>query len=164
MFDLLLPKVQVVDDDPAVCEFLKLAIAPQAARVDVAENATTALEAVENGDFDIILCDIWMPGCSGMELLSLARQSQWDVGSSWPPAKSTSSNPGQGDYVPSSAVCNSVFLCLGGLCLRLLCLWVGGGDPISVRARRLTSLLARKGFGFRKLIQDHPVAYPHLRR
>ncbi len=80
MFDPFLPKVLVVDDDPSVCEFLKLAIAPKAARVDVAENATTALEAVESGDFDIILCDIRMPGCSGMELLSLARQSQWDVG------------------------------------------------------------------------------------
>jgi response regulator RpfG family c-di-GMP phosphodiesterase len=80
MVDPFLPKVLVVDDDPSVCEFLKVAIAPKAARVDVAENATTALEAVESGNFDIILCDIWMPGCSGMELLSLARQSKWDVG------------------------------------------------------------------------------------
>jgi len=48
--------------------------------VSVAENAATALEAIESGNFDIILCDILMPGCSGMELLSLARQSKWDVG------------------------------------------------------------------------------------
>jgi putative nucleotidyltransferase with HDIG domain len=80
MFEPSLPKVLVVDDDPSVCEFLKLAIAPKASRVDVAENAATALEAIESGNFDIILCDIWMPGCSGMELLSLARQSKWDVG------------------------------------------------------------------------------------
>jgi len=66
--------------------------------------------------------------------------------------------------VPSSAICNSCFLCFGGLCLRLSCRCVGGGDPISVRARRLTSLLARKGFCFRELIQDHPLAYPYLRR
>jgi response regulator RpfG family c-di-GMP phosphodiesterase len=80
MFEPFLPKVLVVDDDRSVCEFLKLAIAPKASRVDVAENAATALEAIESGNFDIILCDIWMPGCSGMELLSLARQSKWDVG------------------------------------------------------------------------------------
>jgi putative nucleotidyltransferase with HDIG domain len=80
MFDPSLPKVLVVDDDPSVCDFLKLAIAPKALRVDVAENAATALEAIESGNFDIILCDIWMPGCSGMELLSLARRSKWDVG------------------------------------------------------------------------------------
>jgi putative nucleotidyltransferase with HDIG domain len=80
MFEPFLPKVLVVDDDPSVCEFLKLAIAPKALRVDVAENAATALEAIEGGNFDVILCDIWMPGCSGMELLSLARHSKWDVG------------------------------------------------------------------------------------
>jgi response regulator RpfG family c-di-GMP phosphodiesterase len=80
MFEPFLPKVLVVDDDPSVCKFLKLAIAAKASRVEVTENAAAALEAIESGDFDIILCDIWMPGCSGMELLSLARQSKWDVG------------------------------------------------------------------------------------
>jgi response regulator RpfG family c-di-GMP phosphodiesterase len=80
MFEPFLPKVLVVDDDPSFCEFLKLAIAAKASGVSVAENAETALEAIESGNFDIILCDIWMPGCSGMELLSLARQSKWDVG------------------------------------------------------------------------------------
>jgi len=80
MSEPLLPKVLVVDDDPSVCEFLKLALAPKVAEVKVAQNAATALIAVENGNFDIILSDIWMPGCSGMGLLSLARQSKWDVG------------------------------------------------------------------------------------
>jgi putative nucleotidyltransferase with HDIG domain len=80
MFEPSLPKVLVVDDDPSMRGFLKTAIAPKAARVDVEENAANALEAIESGNYDIILCDIWMPGCSGMELLSLARQSKWDVG------------------------------------------------------------------------------------
>jgi len=75
-----MPKVLVVDDDPSMRGFLKMAIAPKASRVDVAENAANALEAIESGNYDIILCDIWMPGCSGMELLSMARQSKWDVG------------------------------------------------------------------------------------
>jgi putative nucleotidyltransferase with HDIG domain len=79
MFEPLLPKVLVVDDEAPVCEFLKVAIAPKASSVAAAENAATALEAIERGNFDIILCDIFMPGCSGMELLSLARQSKWDV-------------------------------------------------------------------------------------
>jgi putative nucleotidyltransferase with HDIG domain len=80
MSEPLLPKVLVVDDDPSVCQFLKLALAPKASGVSVAQDAMTALEAIESGNFDIILCDIWMPGCSGLELLSLARQSKWDVG------------------------------------------------------------------------------------
>jgi len=80
MFEPALPKVLVVDDEPLVCEFLKLALTPKASAVGVAENAALALEAIERGNFDIILCDIYMPGSSGMELLSLARQSKWDVG------------------------------------------------------------------------------------
>jgi len=80
MFEPLLPKVLVVDDDPSVCDYLRLAITPSASRVEVAENAATALESIERGNFDIILCDIYMPGCTGIELLSLARQSKWDVG------------------------------------------------------------------------------------
>jgi putative nucleotidyltransferase with HDIG domain len=79
MFEPHLPKVLVVDDEAPVCEFLKVALAPKASSVAVAENAATALEAIERGNFDVILCDIFMPGCSGMELLSLARQSKWDV-------------------------------------------------------------------------------------
>ena len=79
MFEPLLPKVLVVDDEVPLCEFLKVAIAPKASAVAVAGNAATALEAIERGNFDIILCDIFMPGSSGMELLSLARQSKWDV-------------------------------------------------------------------------------------
>ena len=81
MFESPLPKVLVVDDEAPVCEFLKVAIAPKASSVAVAENAATALEAIERGNFDIILCDIYMPGCSGMELLSLARQSTAFFGS-----------------------------------------------------------------------------------
>jgi len=75
-----LPKVLVVDDDPSVRDFLKVAIAPAASRVGAASSAAEALKAIESGNYDIILSDIWMPGVSGMELLAMAKQSKWDVG------------------------------------------------------------------------------------
>jgi putative nucleotidyltransferase with HDIG domain len=80
MFESSLPKVLIVDDDPSVRGFLRVAIAPKASGVGVAENAAAALEAVENGKYDIILSDLHMPGSTGLELLSVARQSKWDVG------------------------------------------------------------------------------------
>jgi response regulator RpfG family c-di-GMP phosphodiesterase len=80
MFEPSLPKVLVVDDDPPVRAFLKLAVAPKASGVGVAESAASALEAIERGNYDIILCDLHMPDSSGLELLSVARQSKWDVG------------------------------------------------------------------------------------
>ena len=52
----------------------------------------------------------------------------------------------------------------GGIITKEGSIHVGGGDPISLRARRLTSFVARKGFCFRGLIQDPLVSYRPRRR
>jgi len=80
MFDRLLPKVLIVDDEPAVRKFFREALTPLAAHLDEAGDAACALEAIESGDFDVIICDVRMPGASGLDLLSMAQQSRWDVG------------------------------------------------------------------------------------
>jgi putative nucleotidyltransferase with HDIG domain len=76
----LLPKVLVVDDDPAVRAFFLEILKPIAGRVAEAGDAACALESIESGDFDVIVCDVWMPGASGLDLLSMAQQTRWDVG------------------------------------------------------------------------------------
>ena len=80
MIARLLPKVLVVDDDPGVRRFFREALRTGTSRVAEADHASLALESIENGDFDIIVCDVWMPGASGLDLLSLAQQNRWDVG------------------------------------------------------------------------------------
>jgi putative nucleotidyltransferase with HDIG domain len=80
MMNRWLPKVLVVDDDAAVRAFFREALKVTTAHVAEAGDAAVALESIESGDFDIILCDIWMPGASGLDLLSMARQTRWDVG------------------------------------------------------------------------------------
>jgi putative nucleotidyltransferase with HDIG domain len=77
MINRLLPKVLVVDDEPAVRIFFREALRPISAHVG---EAACALESIESGDFDIIVCDVWMPGASGVDLLSIAQQTRWDVG------------------------------------------------------------------------------------
>ncbi len=74
------PKVLVVDDDAAVRCFFREALMDDSDSVEVAEEAETAQKAIETGDFDIILCDICMPGASGLDLLSIAKRTRWDVG------------------------------------------------------------------------------------
>ena len=79
MFSNLLPKVLIVDDEPSMRTYLRRVLEPMAAKmVDVAD-ATQALDAIESGDFDIVLSDMYMPGVSGLELLAMAKRSQWDV-------------------------------------------------------------------------------------
>ncbi len=80
MMTRLLPKVLVVDDEPAVRMFLREALKPFATEVKEAADAAQALEAVESGDFDVIVCDIWMQGATGLDLLAIAQQTRWDVG------------------------------------------------------------------------------------
>jgi response regulator RpfG family c-di-GMP phosphodiesterase len=80
MLSRLLPNVLVVDDEPAVRMFLREAVKPLAAKVVEAGDAEGALGAVESGDFDIIVCDIWMQGATGLDLLEIAHRTRWDVG------------------------------------------------------------------------------------
>ncbi len=48
-------------------------------RVDEAADAPSALQAIESGDFDVVLSDMYMPGASGLDLLTMAKNSQWDL-------------------------------------------------------------------------------------
>lgn len=80
MLNRSLPRVLVVDDERAVRGFIQTAIKPTAAHVAEAADAGRALEMIESGDFDIIVCDVWMPGATGLDLLYMAQQTRWDVG------------------------------------------------------------------------------------
>ncbi|MGD1158564.1 MAG: HD domain-containing phosphohydrolase [Terriglobia bacterium] len=80
MITRLLPKVLVVDDDPPIRAFFREVLNPISAQVAEADDAPCALEAIESGDFDVIISDIWMPGATGLELLTMAQQTRWDVG------------------------------------------------------------------------------------
>jgi putative nucleotidyltransferase with HDIG domain len=80
MINRLLPKILVVDDEPAVRMFFREVLKPITSDVAEAGDAPGALEAIESGDFDIVVCDIWMPGASGLDLLAMSQQSHWDIG------------------------------------------------------------------------------------
>jgi len=80
MITRLLPKVLVVDDDPPIRAFFREVLNPISAQVAEDDDAPCALEAIESGDFDVIISDIWMPGATGLELLTMAQQTRWDVG------------------------------------------------------------------------------------
>jgi len=80
MITRLLPKVLVVDDEPAIRRFFQAVLKPIATCVAEADDAKSALQSIESGDFDVIVCDVWMPGASGLDLLAMAQQTRWDVG------------------------------------------------------------------------------------
>ena len=62
-------KVLIVDDERAIRNSLKEILGDEGYDVDVAEDGAVALQKVEKEKFDVIFCDIKMPGMDGVEVL-----------------------------------------------------------------------------------------------
>ncbi len=68
-------RLLVVDDDPAIREFLKNRLTMEGYEVFDAEDAERALEILkELRDFDLILLDVIMPGATGFDLLRIVKK------------------------------------------------------------------------------------------
>lgn len=64
-------RILVVDDDPVVTRMLSRVLSDYV--VVVAESGRDGLERLEQDAFDVVLCDLNMPGMSGMDFYEAAR-------------------------------------------------------------------------------------------
>jgi len=72
-------KILVVDDEQDMLQLLKRSLAPELdCRVETARSGESALKALEEELFDLVLADIKMPGMNGLELLELIKRSHPD--------------------------------------------------------------------------------------
>lgn len=62
-------KILVIDDERSIRNTLKDILEYEKYEVDLAEDGIKALDKVKTAEYDIILCDIKMPGMDGIELL-----------------------------------------------------------------------------------------------
>ena len=72
------PHLLIVDDETPVRDFLTEALEPCCAGVTSVDSLHGALQAFENDQYDVLLADICMPGGTGLDLLALAQQLNWD--------------------------------------------------------------------------------------
>lgn len=68
------PRVLVVDDDEGTRQLLRTILVPLGCVVTEGENGYEALEYVEQGSWDIVLLDIYMPGLDGLSALARIRE------------------------------------------------------------------------------------------
>ena len=70
MVQAVIPKkrILVVDDEPFVCEAVKMMLAFDGHEVKTANSGTEALLVLENGTFDLVITDFAMPVMKGDEL------------------------------------------------------------------------------------------------
>jgi len=64
----------VVDDEPLNRDLLTRRLERAGYRVTPAEDGPTALRAIGEGDYDLVLLDVLMPGMSGLEVLDAIRR------------------------------------------------------------------------------------------
>lgn len=69
----------VVEDEPAIRQVVSSLLRKAGYTVDQAGDGETAMERLSKGDVDIALCDIKLPGLSGIELLRQARTANIDT-------------------------------------------------------------------------------------
>jgi CheY-like chemotaxis protein len=69
-------RILIVDDDPDILDLLATMIATEGHAADTAADGHAALEKIAAREYDLILCDIIMPGLDGAGLYE-ALQRQW---------------------------------------------------------------------------------------
>jgi two-component system response regulator HydG len=68
-------RLLVVDDEPTICDALKVALSTDGFVVQAAENAIQAIAELERQEFDVVLADLSLPRVSGLELLDRVKKS-----------------------------------------------------------------------------------------
>lgn len=72
-------RILVADDDRSMCELLQAGLARRGFEVSWRTDATAALAAISEGDFDVIVTDLNMPGVNGLELCERVTANRPDV-------------------------------------------------------------------------------------
>ena len=71
--------ILVIDDEKAIRDTLKEILEYEKFKVDVAEDGKKGLAMLQKDEYDVVLCDVKMPGIDGMELLDQAQGLVPDV-------------------------------------------------------------------------------------
>jgi signal transduction histidine kinase/ActR/RegA family two-component response regulator len=66
-------RILVVDDTADACDMLRAILRHQGAEVTTATSAREALDRLAHAAFDVLLCDVAMPGMNGHELMRTVR-------------------------------------------------------------------------------------------
>jgi CheY-like chemotaxis protein len=63
-------RILVVDDDTAVRSAIKIVLEQDGHEVILASNGKAGIAAAEDERFDLVICDIFMPGMDGIETIN----------------------------------------------------------------------------------------------
>ena len=67
-------RIAVVDDEPIVVREIKRSLTKQGYEVETFPDGESVLQRLDRSEFDLFLCDLRLPGISGMDLLKAIRK------------------------------------------------------------------------------------------
>jgi putative two-component system response regulator len=73
------PRVLCVDDEPAILQILRRLLEAQGFEAVVCDEPRKALTVFIDGDFDVVITDIHMPGMDGLAMMRALRDSRPDL-------------------------------------------------------------------------------------
>jgi len=71
-----LPRILVVEDDTSIRQLIPIALRDSGYYVDAAEDGAAGWEALQAGNYDLLITDNNMPRVSGVELLKMLRSAR----------------------------------------------------------------------------------------
>lgn len=66
--------ILIVDDDEHICQLRALYLEKDGFRTECRHNGESALDALREGDYDVVLLDVMMPGMGGFDALAELRK------------------------------------------------------------------------------------------
>ncbi|HEY2917071.1 MAG TPA: response regulator [Candidatus Limnocylindrales bacterium] len=63
-------RILAVDDEPQSLDLVAAALEPSGFQVERVQSGAAALEAMDGGSFDLVICDLVMPGMDGFEVIA----------------------------------------------------------------------------------------------
>lgn len=71
--------ILVIDDERSIRNILKEILQYESYQVEDAKDGTEGLEKIKNKHYDLVICDIKMPGIDGLEVLEKAKEYREDI-------------------------------------------------------------------------------------
>jgi len=72
-------RILIIDDDPHFLRILQRILSGEKFAVKAISDSCDAVELLRSGNFDLIICDLRMPDCDGLNVLHSIRGSQNEV-------------------------------------------------------------------------------------
>lgn len=69
-------KILVIEDEPKAAQYLRQGLSESGYAVEIAHNGTDGLHAAANGDHDLVILDVMLPGIDGFAVLSALRTAR----------------------------------------------------------------------------------------